>query len=154
MARAVTRIGAFLEQKLFHWRRAIENKLIRARRHQHALLNHAEFDLEDLRQMFVAQRLKDYSLIDAVHKLRRKLAASRVYGGALNLVVEVVVDFHGFRRETKAAVDQVGHLAGAQVRGQDDDALRKIDAAVIAERERGFVQNAKQKLPERVGSFF
>ena len=32
--------------------------------------------------------------------------------------------------------------------------LRKIDAAVVAERQRRFVENAEQQLPERVRSLF
>ena len=111
--------------------------------HQHALLHHAEFDFKNLRQMLIPQRLEYHSLVDAVHELRRELAASRFHGRALNLVVEIVVDFHCLRREPKTAIHQIRHLAGAQVRGQNDDALRKIDAAIIAERERGLVQNAR-----------
>ncbi len=68
----------------------------------------------------------------------------------LNLVIEVVVDFHRFRRETKPAIHQIRHLTGPQVRGQDDDALRQIDAAIIAKRQRGLIQNAEQQLPQRV----
>ena len=54
-------------------------------------------------------------------------------------------------REAQAAVDHVAHLTGPQVRGHDDDALRKIHAAVVAQSQSRFVQNAQQQLPERVG---
>src|SRR5271156_2382204 len=103
MARTVTRIGAFLQQKLFHTVRAVEDKLIGPGGRQHALLHHSEFDLEDLRQMLIAQGFEYHSLVDAVHELRRELTPRCFNGGALNLVVKVVVDFYCLRRETKAA---------------------------------------------------
>ena len=95
--------------------------------------------------------MKTTDFVDAVHELRRELAPRRFDRGAIDLVVECSVHLSGFRRETQAAVHQVAHLAGAQVRGHDDDALRQIHAAVVAQRQRGLVQNAEQQLPERVG---
>ena len=150
VTRAVTRVGSFLQQELLHSRRAIEDELVGAGGHEHALLYHAEFDFKNLRQMLIPQSLEYDSFIDAVHELGRELTPSRFHGRALNFVVEIVVDFHCPRGEPKPAIHQIRHLAGAQVRGQNDDALRKIDAAIIAERERGFVENAEQQLPERV----
>ena len=100
--------------------------------------------------MFVAQCLKDHRLVDAVHELGRKLPPGRFHRSALNLIVEVVVDFHRLRCKAKTAVHQIRHLAGAQVRGQDDDALRQINPAIVAERERSLVQNPQQQLPQRI----
>ena len=51
MPRPVLRIGALGQQEALHLRRAVEHKLMRARRHQHALLHHPQFDFQDLLQM-------------------------------------------------------------------------------------------------------
>ena len=150
VTRAITRIGAFLQQELLYAGGAIEDELVGAGGHENALLHHAEFDFEDLGEVLVTQSFEDHGLIDAVHELRCELAASGFDGSALNLVIKIIVDFHGSGREAEATVDQISHLAGAQVRGQDDDALGKIDAAIIAEGERGFIEDAEQQLPERV----
>src|ERR1700690_731454 len=153
MPRSVLRIGAFAEQELFHRRRAIENELMRARCHEHALLHHAKFDIENLLQVFRTQRLEHYYLVDAVHELRSKLAARGINRRARDLLVERVVDLHRFWCKTQAAIDQAVHLGCAEVRGHNDDAARKIHAAIVAERERGFGEDAKQQLPERVRGF-
>src|SRR5580692_4479184 len=55
--------------------------------------------------------------------------------------------------ETHTAVDEVAHLAGPQVRGQNNDALREIDTPIVAEGQGCLVQNAQQQLPERIGGF-
>ena len=154
VTRSVTWVRAFLQQKLLHSRSAVEYKLVGAGSHENALLNHSEFDLQNLGKMFVAQGLEHDGLVDAVYELRRELAARSFDSGALNLVVEVVVDFHRLGCKPEATVDQVRHLAGAQVRGQDDDALRKVDAAIVAECEGRFVEDAEQQLPKRVAGLF
>ena len=79
----------------------------------------------------------------------REFAPGGFDRGAIDLVVEAASTCVGLWRETQAAIDQVAHLARPQVRGHDDDALRKIDAAVVAQGQGGFVQNAQQQLPER-----
>ena len=104
--------------------------------------------------MLGAQGLEDDYLIDAVHEFGRELAARGIDGRAIDLLVERVVDLHRFRCKAEAAIDQAVHFGSAEVRGHDDDAARKIDAAVIAERQRGLVENAEQQLPERVRGFF
>ena len=104
--------------------------------------------------MLGAQGLEHDGLVDTVHELGRELAASGFDGGAVDLVVQGGVDLHALWGEAEAAVDQVAHLGGPQVRGHDDDALREVDAAVVAEGQSGFVQNAEQQLPQGVGSFF
>ena len=73
---------------------------------------------------------------------------------AVDLVIRGRVDLSGLLREAQAAIHHVAHLSRPQVRGHDDDALRKIHAAVVAQSQRSFVQNAQQQLPERVGGFF
>ena len=45
---------------------------------------------------------------------------------------------------------QLGDFSATEVRSQEDDRLRKVDAAIVAERERGLVQHSQEQLPERV----
>ena len=61
---------------------------------------------------------------------------------------------HRLRTEAHSTVDQFRHFGSAQVRRHHDEALGQIDTAVIAEREAGFVEDAQQQLPQRVGSLF
>src|ERR1700690_99141 len=149
---AVARVGAFVKKIALHFFGTGEDKLIRGRCHQDALLDHAEFDIENLLQVFGAQSLEDHNLVDAVHELRSELAARGFGGSAIDFVVEALIDHLDLGRETESSLDQAGHLAGAQVGGHDDDALREVHAAVVAEGECGLVEDAEQKLPERVGS--
>ena len=51
MARAITRIGPFLQQKFLYLSRAVEHKLIRPGSQEDALLDHAQFDVQNLRQV-------------------------------------------------------------------------------------------------------
>ncbi len=132
-------------------RRAVEHELVRARRHQDSLLHHPEFDFQDLLQVLGTQRLEHYDFVDAVHELGRKLAPRRIHCRAVNLFVERVIHLHRLGRETQPAIHQPVHLRGAQVRGHDDDAARKIHAPVVAQRQRCLVQDSEQKLPQRVG---
>jgi len=66
------------------------------------------------------------------------------------LVWGLVVGFD----EAVAATHEVGDFVGAEVGGHKDDGLREIDAAVVTERESGFIQHAEEQLPESVAGFF
>src|SRR5271166_2846319 len=146
----ILRVGAFLEQEIFDRLRGVDDELVCTCRHQNALLHHTEFDVQNLLQVFGTQGLEHDRLVDAVHELRRELAASGFQSTAVDLRIQRVVDHEGVPRNAEAhtAVDQLGHLCGTEVRCHDDDALAQVHAAVVAERERGFVENAEQELPE------
>src|SRR5260370_38358490 len=103
------------------------------------------------------QRPEHDNLIDAVHKLGRELAARRVERRAVDLLIDfgVVRILHTLARsKADSTRDQFGHVARAEVRSQDDHALRKVHAAVVAECQSRFVQNPKQELPQRVRGLF
>src|ERR1017187_9331004 len=146
----VSRIGAFLQQMVFHCLRAVEYELVRTRSHQHALLHHPEFDVQNLRQMLVAQRLEHHCLVDPVHDLRRKFPPRRFHRRPLNLVIERLIHFNRFRRKSEPTVHQVRHLRRTQVRRHNDDALRQNHAPVVAQSQRRLVQNPQQQLPQRI----
>jgi len=65
-------------------------------------------------------------------------------GAALDFLVNVglrlVVGFD----EAVATAHEVGDFVGAEVGGHEDDGLREIDAAIIAEGQGGFVQHAEE----------
>ena len=56
--------------------------------------------------------------------------------------------------KSHAAGHQFGDFAAAEIRGQENDGLRKIHAAIVAERQGGLIQHAEQQLPQRVAGFF
>jgi len=49
-----------------------------------------------------------------------------------------------------AALHQFRNFAATKVRLQENDRLREIHAAVVAQREVGLVQHAEEQLPEGV----
>src|SRR3954468_6972382 len=151
MPRTIFRVGSFDEKEFLYLRRAAEDELAIARRLQNALLHHAEFYLEDLFQVLSLQHLEDNHLVDAIHELGRELATCGFVRGAGDLVVDARIDLRDrTRRKAHVAVDQFVHLGRAEVGRHHDDALRKIDTAIVAESQRRFVEDAEQKLPQGV----
>jgi len=98
---------------------------VSARCHEHTLLNHSEFDLQNLLQVFGSQSLEYDHFVDAVHEFGGEFTSRRIHGRAVDLVVERVVDLHWLGCEAEAAIDQAVHLGGAEIRGHDDDAAGK-----------------------------
>ena len=140
-------IRSVLQQILLHGRGTAEDELVVARRLQNALLHHAKFDLQDLLQVFAPQRAEDTTLsmrfMNSGENLRRaaSTAVRSIFSSSL------LSSSAGRLREAHGAVDQLVHLSGAQVGGHHDQALREIDAAVVAERQRRLVKDAEQQLP-------
>ena len=130
--RSIFRICAFMQQESLHFRSAAKHELIGRSRHQDTLLHHAQLNFQNLFQVLGTQSLEHYRLVDAVHELGSKFAPCRFDCGAIDFFIQAGVHFRRFVRDTESAIDQVAHLTGAQVRGHDDDALRQIDAAIIA----------------------
>ena len=100
------------------------------------------------------QRAEDDDLVDAVHELGRELAPRGIHRSAIDLLIELRINRVRFRSEPHRAVDKFVHLAGAEVRRHNDQALREVYTAVIAKRERCLVEDAEQQLPQRVAGFF
>ncbi len=88
MARSVFRIGPFGKQEILHFGRAIEDELVCARSHQHPLLDHAQFNFQDLLQVLRTQRLEHDDLVDAVHELGRELPPCRIYRRTIDFFIE------------------------------------------------------------------
>ncbi len=103
-----------------------------------------------LLEVFAAEHAEHNDLIDAVHELGRKLAACRFHRRTIDFLIELGIHLRGGLRKSQGAVDHLVHLGSAQVRGHHDDALRQIDAAIVAQSQRRLVENAQQQLPQGV----
>ena len=133
-----------MQEESLHFRGAAKHELIGGSCHEDTLLHHTQLDFQDLFQVLGTQSLEHHRFVDAVHELRSEFPSSRFDRGAINFLNQAGVHFRGFMRKTESPVDQVAHLAGAQIRRHDDDALRQIDAPVITQGQSSFIQDAKQ----------
>ncbi len=100
------------------------------------------------------QRMKYDDLVEPVHEFRRELAARRFLRGPLDLAVEDLGRFVRWLHEAHAAGHHLGYFAAAQVGRQENHRLRKVHAAVVAQRQRSLIEHAQQQLPQGVGSLF
>jgi hypothetical protein len=153
MARAVTLVGAFLQKEIAAFVGDAEKELALGS-FENALLNHGEFDIENLFELFALQRVEDHDFVEAVHEFGGELAACGFDGGAFDFFVEVCFGFVFGLDEAVAATHEFGDFATAQVGGHEDNGLRKIDAAIVAESQGGFIEHAEEQLPEGVAGFF
>ncbi len=55
---------------------------------QHALLHHAQLNLENLLELFGTQRMEDHRLVDPVHELRREFPLGRFGRRLLDLLIQ------------------------------------------------------------------
>ncbi len=99
--------------------------------------------------------MKHDRLVDAVHELRREFPLGCFRRRVLDLLVQTFLVFRALlRRKTQPAIHQLGDFHAAQVRGHENHGLRQVHSAVVAQRQRGLIQNAQQQLPQRVAGFF
>src|SRR5262249_45920467 len=150
---AVFEINPLFEQEIFRRLRAFEDELL-ARPLGDSSLNRPQFDLQNLGQVIAVQAAEDHDLIDPVHEFRREFTLRGFERRPVNLLIDFGVDHAALRGEADSARNQFAHLARAQVRRHDHDRAGEIDAAVVTQRQRGFVEDAEQQLPERVGGLF
>src|SRR5208337_599054 len=114
---------------------------------KNTLLYHPQLDIEYLLQVLRMQRMEDHDLIDTVDELRRKSPACRLYRGAVDFVVKPGIRLRRLLGETHGTIDKVVHLIRPKVRSHHNYALREVDTAIVAERERRLVKNSEQQLP-------
>src|SRR5581483_10848876 len=108
-------ISPLMEQEALHLRGAIEHELVGSGGHQDALLHHPELDLQNLLQVLGTERPEYHYFVDAVHELRREFPPRRVYRRAIDFFIQGSINLGRLRRETQAAVHQVGHLTCTEV---------------------------------------
>src|SRR5262249_40452012 len=92
VSRSVFDIRAFFQQEVLYRLCAVENEASLAGRLQDPLLHHAQFDFQDLRQVFSAQPLEYHNLVDAVHELRRELSAGSIRSGPVDALIMYFLD--------------------------------------------------------------
>src|SRR5207253_4888218 len=105
MPGSVFRIRTVFQKKVFHALHAMKSELPDPGRRQDALLHHAEFDFENLLEMFWPQGFEDNELVYTVHELRRKLASRCFHGGAIDLLVKADLQSIWLSSETHRAFD-------------------------------------------------
>jgi len=153
VARAVALVGAFLQEEIAAAIGDAKEEFA-VGGFEDAPLHEAEFDVEDGFEFGAFQGMKDDELVEAVHKFGREFAAGGLQGGAFDFLIEVgdglVVGFY----EAVAALHEVGDIGGAEVGGHEDDGLREVYAAIVAEGESGFVEHAEEQLPKGVAGLF
>src|SRR6266850_3947656 len=115
MPSSIRDIGAFFQQKVLYSLSAVENEFPYARCREDALLQQAQFDVKYGLQLFWPQCLEDHNFVYTVHEFRGELAPRRFRRGAINLFFEAGIQDIRFPGEAETALDQVRHLAGAQV---------------------------------------
>ena len=104
--------------------------------------------------------MEHHCLVDAVHELRRELAPRRLDADLADLLLEIRVHFSGIAqslcfRSGKSHIgpQQGSHFVRAQVAGHEDHGAGEIYTAVVAQCQRGLIQNAKQQVPQGIAGF-
>ncbi len=161
VARAVLHVGAFRQQEILAGVGQSEDEGAVGRRIEDSLLYLIQFDVEDLAQLLGSERLEGHDFIEAVHEFRSELAAGGIDAAAREFAGELVVGDSGrdllllvADAETEAGRHHGGHFGGSQVAGHEDHAIGEVDLTVVAEGERGLVENAEQEVPQGVGRLF
>ena len=89
--RAVLQVGAFAKQVVLARSRSARRRKPVGSEPEDALLHVVQFEVEDPAQLGLAERPEDHHLVDAVHELRRELAARGLHAGARDLVRQLRV---------------------------------------------------------------
>ena len=100
------------------------------------------------------QGVENDDLVETVHELRRELAASGFDRGALHFFVEIGGGRFAGLDEAVAATHELGDFSATKIGREEDNGLREIHAAIVAEGQRSLVQHAEQQLPEGVAGLF
>src|SRR5690348_12437319 len=153
MARAISQVRTFAQKESLRLRHHAKHE-----RHaapiQNLALHNRQFDIENFLQLLGTKLMENDYAVQTVHEFRRESAARRFHGGTFQFQVKTFSRFAGRFDKSHFAADQGGDFARAQVGSEEDDGLRKIDAAGIAESQSGLVEDRQQQLPEGVAGFF
>src|SRR6185503_10449670 len=143
MTRTILQICSFAQQKRLRFVRTVESKLPTRLRSDDAVLHFLQLYIEDLLQVVSGQSAKDHNLIDAVHKLRRKLALRHLKRCPIQLVIEGlhrsdVVSHPGSKPDT-SALEHVRHFDCSEIGSHEDYTPRQVHSAVVAKSQGAFV---------------
>jgi len=110
VASAVALVGAFLQQEIAAIGGDAEKELALGG-FEDALLNHGEFDVENLLELLAVQGMENDDFVEAVHEFGGELAASSFYRGALDFFIKLVGWFVAGLDKTVAAAHEFGDFA-------------------------------------------
>src|SRR2546425_9099381 len=134
MARTVLRICAFVQKEYLRLRSTSKCKLWTTGCLQYALLNQAEFDIQNALQVFRPQCLEDDHVVNSLHELRGELSPGRLLRRTADLFIEAGINIERPLTKSKPSAGDVIHLRRAQVGGHENQALGKVNAPVISKR--------------------
>ena len=154
MPGAILPVHSVRQQELLRLRSAGEKEPFSAGGVQQPLLHPDELNVQHPLQIGLIEVSEDDRLVNAVDKLGRKFSPGCFQSSVPHLSLQTLVLFRGLLAEPDAAQQHVGHLGGAQVARHKNDRLRKVHFPVVSQRQRRFVQDAKQQLPEGVAGLF
>src|SRR5262249_19387453 len=115
---------------------------------------------EDAIELAIPERFENNHFIETINELRRESAACGLDAGASHVFAEGYVAFQRVHMrlnrgsEYQPRLHQRGHLPCTNVARHEDDRLREVDLAVVAQGYRGLIQNTEQQIPKRVTGFF
>lgn len=160
MARTEAGIGPFAEKKL-PGRVVDDDGEGDGRGDADTLLHRVQFDGQYRLEFRGPQGPEHDGVVDAVHELGSELASRGLNACAGELVLEIAIEIAGsvltlevVGGEAHFGMQQGADLRSTEVAGHEDQGARKVDAAIVAERQNRLVENAKQQVPESVAGFF
>src|SRR5438094_5009337 len=122
MPGSVARIGSFLQKEFLCAGRIPYQEDRVGLRRKNSLLNFAQFDIENLAQLFVVQLVKHNQLVDSVHEFWGKPPLGCFDCHTMDLSVDGLGDLGGsFWSETDLSRRKLGHLIGAEIGRHKDD---------------------------------
>jgi len=156
MTRSVPLVSAFPQEEFAGARVHGEGHRTGAGGADDARLHFREFEIEDAIEFAGAERVEDHGTIDAVDELGCEAAAGGVDPGVRHFVgkVRVGASSRDAGCESEIRAYDRRHFGGAEIAGHEDDAAREVDLAIVAERERGLIEDAEQEVPHGVAGFF
>ena len=145
LARAIFAAGAPFEQKAAGAARDFQAERVQSQTPVEMFLQLLNVCVQDGRQRFLAERLIGDHGVDAIDELRRKVSPQSRHTDTLKLgeVTGAGRTHQGFKSEV--GIQLPAHGACAQVAGQENQGLFEIDGSIVAQPQRGLVQNAQQQ---------
>jgi len=156
MTRSVPLVSAFPQEEFAGARVHGEGHRTGAGGADDTRLHFREFEIEDAIEFAGAERVEDHGTIDAVDELGREAAAGGVDSGVRHFVgkVRVGASSRDAGCESEIRAYDRRHFGGAEIARHKDDAAREVDLAIVAERERGLIEDTEQEVPHGVAGLF
>src|SRR6516165_5357096 len=149
MTRTVAPICAFGKEELLACCPDTKLKLHLSRL-EHAHLDLTQLELENRKQLFVAQGIEDDDFVQPIHEFGREGPSRRLRCSSSHFLFQIRSKLVGSVDEPKSSGHQIRDAGSAKIRSEKDECSRKIDALIISQGQCGLIQNPQQQLPEGV----